>query len=247
LGVFIMAWPSKENGMFEKGKLAGEGWKAQPLQRSALARPTTALQPSQTISSLSSEMTVVGKIICKGVLKIHGLVEGEVNALNALIADGARIRGDIVAEELTVAGRVEGDIYALRVKLQATAVVEGDIFHRSLSMDEHARFEGCSRPEDNPPEPRPYIKVESSNRQPQPQALVAFADKGQFRGETNEEERNQAGGRGMHAFLAACVAIIAIGVMSHFAVSALQQPTGRAYTTDGVRIDPGWIEPSTQP
>jgi cytoskeletal protein CcmA (bactofilin family) len=64
----------------------------------------------------------------------------------------------------TVAGRVEGDIYALRVKLQATAVVEGGIFHRSLSMDEHARFEGCSRPEDNPPEPRPYIKSASAMR-----------------------------------------------------------------------------------
>jgi cytoskeletal protein CcmA (bactofilin family) len=243
-----MASPSKENGMFGKGKSVGAGWKAQSLQRSALARSTTALQPLQTISSLSSEMTVVGKIVCKGVLKIYGLVEGEVNASNALVADGARIQGDIVAEELTVAGHVEGDIYALRVRLQATAVVEGDIFHRSLSMDEHARFEGCSRPEDNPPAPRSYIETESANPQPQPQALVAFADKGQFRGKTNEErERNQAEGRGIHVFLAACVAIIAIGAMGHFALSALQQPTGLAYTTDGIRIDPGWIEPSTQP
>ena len=234
--------------MFGKGKSAGEGWKAQPLQRLTPARPITALQPSQTIASLSSEMTVVGKIVCKGVLKIYGLVEGEVNASNALVADGARIQGDIVAEELTVAGHVEGDIYALRVRLQATAVVEGDIFHRSLSMDEHARFEGCSRPEDNPPAPRSYIETESANPQPQPQALVAFADKGQFRGKTNEErERNQAEGRGIHVFLAACVAIIAIGAMGHFALSALQQPTGLAYTTDGVRLDPGWIEPPTQP
>src|SRR5690348_927389 len=74
-----MASPSKENGMFGKGKSIGAGWKAQSLQRSALARPTTALRLSQTISSLSSEMRVVGKIVCKGVLKIYGLVEGEVN------------------------------------------------------------------------------------------------------------------------------------------------------------------------
>jgi cytoskeletal protein CcmA (bactofilin family) len=238
---------SKENGMFGKGKSAGEGWKAQPPQRLTLSRSATALQPLQTISSLSSEIRVVGKIVCKGVLKIYGLVEGEVIAANALIAKGARIQGDIVAEELTVAGRVEGDIYALRVKLQGTAVVEGDIYHRSLSMDEHARFEGCSRPENNPPEPRSYIKAESANPHPQPQALVAFADKGQFRGKTNEEERSQAGGKGMHAFLAACVAIIAIGVMSHFALSALQQPAGLAYSTDNVRIDPSWTGPSAQP
>jgi cytoskeletal protein CcmA (bactofilin family) len=232
--------------MFGKGKSAGEGWKAQPPQRLTLSRSATAL-PLQTISSLSSEMTVVGKIVCKDILKIYGLVEGEVIASNALIAEGARIQGDIVAEELTVAGRVKGEIYALRVKLQGTAVVEGDIYHRSLSMDENARFEGCSWPEDNSPEPRSYIEAESANPHPQLQALVAFADKGQFRGKTNEEERSQAGGKGMHAFLAACVAIIAVGVMSHFVLSALQQPTGLAYITDGVRIDPVWIEPSTKP
>ena len=29
-------------------------------------------------------------------------------------------------------------------------------------------------------------------------------------------------------------------MMSHFALGALQQATGLAYTSDGVRIDPGW-------
>jgi cytoskeletal protein CcmA (bactofilin family) len=91
--------------MFGKSKSI-EGWKAQSLQGTALPRSATALQPMRTTSSLSSEMTVVGKIICKDVIKIHGLVEGEVNASNALIANGARIQGDVVAEELTVAGRV---------------------------------------------------------------------------------------------------------------------------------------------
>src|SRR5262249_47990467 len=40
--------------------------------------------------------------------------------------------------------------------------------------------------------------------------------------------------------------IIAIAVMGHFALSALQQPTGLAYTADNVRIDSGWMERSTQ-
>jgi hypothetical protein len=46
---------------------------------------------------------------------------------------------------------------------------------------------------------------------------------------------------------AKAVAIIVIAMMSHFALSALEQPTGLAYATDGVRIDPSWIMPSTQP
>ncbi len=232
--------------MFAKGKSVGEDWRLQPPQRSAVTQPAATLQPSETISSIGSEMTIVGKIICKGVLKIYGLVDGELIASNALIADGAQIQGDIVAEELTIGGSVKGNIHALRVKLQGTAVVEGDIFHRSLSIDEHAWFEGCSRPEDNPPEPRSSIKVESSNPQPRPQALVAFDDKGEFKAEFTEEEPTQLRRTGIHALLAACIAIIAIGVMSHFALSALQQSTGLAYTTDSVRIDPGWIEKGEQ-
>src|SRR5262249_44521140 len=229
--------------MFEKSKSASEDWRLQPLQGSA---PAAMLHPSETISSIGSDMTVIGQIICKGVLKIYGLVEGEVVASNALIADGARIRGDILAEELTVGGRVNGSIHALRVKLQTTAVVEGDIFHRSLSIDEHAWFEGCSRPEYDPPEPRSNIQAESSTPQPRQEALVALDDQGAFKADFTEEAPAQLRHSGIRAFLVAWLAILAIVVMGHFALSALQQPTGLAYTTDNVRIDPGWIERSTQ-
>ena len=230
--------------MFRKAKSVTEDSRMQPLQRSAVTQPAAAmLHPSETSSSIGSEMAVIGKITCKGALKIYGLVEGEVIASNAFIADGARIQGDIVAEELTIAGRVKGNIHALRVKLQATAVVEGDISHGSLSIDEHAWFEGRSAPEDNPPEQRSSVKVESSTPQPWPQALVAFDDQGEFKADSTEEEPTWLRHTGMHAYLPACIAIISIGVVSYFALNALQQP---GYTIDNFRIDPGSIERSTQ-
>jgi hypothetical protein len=45
--------------------------------------------------------------------------------------------------------RCTGAIHANRVKLNSTAVVEGDIFHRLISMQENARFEGLSKRDDN--------------------------------------------------------------------------------------------------
>jgi cytoskeletal protein CcmA (bactofilin family) len=66
-----------------------------------------------------------------------------------VINEGAKVEGDVVADELTIAGQVKGTIHANRVKLNSTAVVEGDIFHRSLSIEENARFEGSSKREDN--------------------------------------------------------------------------------------------------
>jgi hypothetical protein len=71
--------------------------------------------------------------------------------------------------------------------------------------------------------------------------LVAFDDQGEFKADLTVEKPTLLRHTGMHAFLAACIVVIAIGVVTHFALSALQQPAGR----DSVRIDPGRIERST--
>jgi cytoskeletal protein CcmA (bactofilin family) len=80
---------------------------------------------------------------------IFGHVEGELRASTVVIAEGAQMEGDVAAEELTIGGHVKGTIHADRVKLNGTAVVEGDIFHRTLAIEENARFEGTSRRNEN--------------------------------------------------------------------------------------------------
>lgn len=76
--------------MFRTGTSGGQGRTEQPLQQSAVAQPIARLDRLE-ISSISSQMAVVGKIICKGLIRVYGLVDGELNASNALIADGARV------------------------------------------------------------------------------------------------------------------------------------------------------------
>jgi cytoskeletal protein CcmA (bactofilin family) len=100
------------------------------------------------VSTISSDITIVGKITGKGAIKIFGRIEGDLHASIVVINDGAEVDGDIVAEELTIGGRVKGTIHANRVKLTSSAIVVGDIFHRSLSIEENARFEGSSRREE---------------------------------------------------------------------------------------------------
>jgi len=119
----------------------------QPFQRLALAHSSTS-EPTDEISSISSGMTIIGKIAGEGTVNIFGRVEGELRASTVLISDGAHVEGDIIADELTIGGRVKGTIHASRVKLNSTAIVEGDIFHRSLAIEENARFEGSSQRED---------------------------------------------------------------------------------------------------
>jgi cytoskeletal protein CcmA (bactofilin family) len=114
------------------------------VQRSANGY-ASAPAASEAISSISSGLSIIGKIVGQGKLAIFGHVEGEVHASTVQIGDGAQVEGDIVAEELTIGGRVKGTIRANRVKLNSTAVVDGDIYHRSLAIEENAQFEGMSR------------------------------------------------------------------------------------------------------
>jgi cytoskeletal protein CcmA (bactofilin family) len=120
----------------------------QQLQRPVAMHSGEQVSTDQA-SSISRGMTVVGKIFGEGTVQVFGQIEGELRALTVLINEGAKVEGDVVAEELTIGGQVKGTIHANRVKLNSTAVVEGDIFHRSLTIEENARFEGSSKREDN--------------------------------------------------------------------------------------------------
>jgi cytoskeletal protein CcmA (bactofilin family) len=131
--------------MLEKSK--GYDRDSSSVQR--MPRTAVVSTAASEVSSISSGLSIVGKIVGHGALTIYGHVEGELHASTVVIAEGAQMEGDVVAEELTVGGHVKGTIHANRVKLDSTAVVEGDIFHRSLAIEENARFEGMSRRNEN--------------------------------------------------------------------------------------------------
>jgi cytoskeletal protein CcmA (bactofilin family) len=134
-----------------------------------MPRRAVAASAAPEASSISSGLSIVGKIVGHGALTIFGQVEGELRASTVVIAEGAQMEGDVVAEELTIGGYVKGTIHANRVKLNSAAVVEGDIFHRTLAIEENARFDGMSRRQENTTdtpsrEPRPQVEPIGGNR-----------------------------------------------------------------------------------
>ena len=139
--------------MFGKSKTANDSRvpaSVQQFERLAAAGLTT--ESADVLSSIGADVTIVGKITGTGTIRVAGRVEGELRAATVLISDGAEVEGDVVAEDVTIGGRLKGTIHADRVRLNGSAVVQGDIFHRSLAIEENARFEGSSRREDKPAE-----------------------------------------------------------------------------------------------
>ena len=152
--------------MLGKSKSDGPNYNLTSSSVQQTPRSAVASSAAPEVSSISSGLSIVGKIVGHGSLTIFGHVEGEVHASIVAIAEGAQMEGDVVAEELTIGGHVKGTIHAKRVRLSSTAVVEGDIFHRTLAIEENARFEGTSRRQEN--------TVDASSRvlpnRPHPQA-----------------------------------------------------------------------------
>ena len=137
---------------------------AQEVKRSSVGHLAAPAAPEAT-SSISSGLSIFGKIVGQGKLAIFGHVEGEVHASTVQIGDGAQVEGNIVAEELTIGGRVKGTIRANRVKLNSTAVVEGDIHHRSLAIEENAQFEGMSKRQEKPIQTPSLVPAQRSQAQ----------------------------------------------------------------------------------
>jgi cytoskeletal protein CcmA (bactofilin family) len=76
--------------------------------------------------------------------------------------------GDVVVEELTVNGHFKGTIHANRVRLGGAGVVEGDISHRTLAIEENARFEGTSRRNANPVDAQSFVSLNRPQAQTTP-------------------------------------------------------------------------------
>ena len=95
---------------------------------------------------IGSDTTVEGTVITKNSIRIDGEVVGGVTCAGvAIISKGARIKGDVFAENVIVAGVVEGVIKATeKVNIEPSGEVYGDIITNKLLVDAESIFLGKS-------------------------------------------------------------------------------------------------------
>lgn len=105
---------------------------------------------AQTRSVIDPGLLITGTVEGDGELQIDGQVLGDIRCTHLTIGNAASIEGNIAAEEIVVRGRVKGAIAGNRVVLADGAHVESNIFHKKLSIEEGAHFQGAVCPKDNP-------------------------------------------------------------------------------------------------
>jgi len=86
-----------------------------------------------------------GDLTSKKVLRVDGIIEGNIQADSLIIGKTGTVRGDIFVRGVEVNGKVEGAIKAEElVEIRPEGAVRGDIYTVKLIIAEGALFAGHS-------------------------------------------------------------------------------------------------------
>jgi cytoskeletal protein CcmA (bactofilin family) len=146
--------PEKDGPVIDAGK---PGLTPQRPAGPQVSNARPALRSANgTASVIGADLSITGNLEAKGEIQIEGEVQGDVHADRIVVGERARVTGSLLADEVVVRGNVGGSIRGNNVTLQSNSRVEGDLFHKSLSIEQGAFFEGKSRRSDDPTNlPRP--------------------------------------------------------------------------------------------
>lgn len=106
--------------------------------------PAQAPRHDMKESHISSDLTIEGKIVGSGHVRIAGRFKGDVQVDGNLSLDaGARLEGQVKASVVSVGGELIGNIEnAKRVELLETGVINGDVKAGSLTVAAGSRMRG---------------------------------------------------------------------------------------------------------
>jgi cytoskeletal protein CcmA (bactofilin family) len=113
-----------------------------PLSPEASRRP--AARADMKESHISADLTIEGKIVGTGHVRIAGRFKGDVTVEGNVSLDaGARLEGHVKASVVSVGGELIGNIEnAKRVELLETGVINGDVKAGSLIVAAGSRMRG---------------------------------------------------------------------------------------------------------
>ncbi len=145
------------------------------MESAAISRKANG---APTRSVIDAWLMITGNLQSEGEVQVDGQINGDIRCAHLTVGRDAMVNGNITAEEVVVRGKVRGVIRANRVILQDSAHVDSEIFHKKLSIEEGACFEGTSRRCDDPmnaelPDMKPMQKANGNGKYHEGEAAAA--------------------------------------------------------------------------
>src|ERR1700755_3460341 len=110
----------------------------------AAPRTSTRERPEMKETVIASDLTIEGKIVGSGHVRIAGRFKGDVQVDgNVTLDTGAHLEGQVKAQVVVLAGELRGNIdNAKRVELLEGGVISGDVKAGSLTVAAGSRMRG---------------------------------------------------------------------------------------------------------
>jgi cytoskeletal protein CcmA (bactofilin family) len=123
-----------------------------PVNSTPDRAPSTSKKPSSagTHSVIDPWLLITGDLGGDGELQVDGKVNGNIRCARLVVGKAGAINGSVTADEVIVRGEVKGVIRANRVMLLDSARVESEIFHKTLTIEQGACFQGQVRFREDP-------------------------------------------------------------------------------------------------
>ncbi|MGC8722190.1 MAG: bactofilin family protein [Caldisericaceae bacterium] len=99
---------------------------------------------SSSQSVFAKDLSIKGDIVCNGLLRIEGNIEGSVKGNGEItVAENATAKAEIEGRKVIVLGRIEGNVKAKEsVDIVASGKVFGDVTTDKIAIEEGAVFTG---------------------------------------------------------------------------------------------------------
>lgn len=101
---------------------------------------------SEEITIISNGVKIEGKVSSTGNIRVDGTLQGDLNSRgNVTVGEQGDIKGEIVANVVTIGGKVVGTINAKeKLILESKCALKGDIVTKVLVIEAGAKFDGKS-------------------------------------------------------------------------------------------------------
>ncbi len=118
--------------------MLGSKSKSKPTKNTGTAEPGTET------CLVTKGTSIEGKFTSTDNVRFDGKMKGEFSCTKRLVmGDGARIEGNVMAQDATIMGRINGEVIVKgSLHLKSTAFIEGNIQAKTMIVDEGARYVG---------------------------------------------------------------------------------------------------------
>ena len=137
-------WDKPDTGTGSATATPGQPLASSPQSTDTTAKSAPKERNEMKESLIASGLTIEGKIIGNGHVRVAGKFKGDIQVEGNLHIDsGARVEGQVKAGEVIVSGELQGNIEsAKRVELQQGGTINGDVKAGSFTVATGARMRG---------------------------------------------------------------------------------------------------------